>query len=153
MWQLFFTLPNWDAQIASPFKRSGSSFLSAAGLLAASGVTFIWHYFNLSALFKTDGAVAVGLVNAVRQVIFGQQLRFIVACSGVDCPPADQALGMPGRGRPSMQLCRDLRCNARALHILVSGAQLSPCWRGGCTAARSGLVSATASGRSQALWS
>ena len=66
VWQLVYVLPNWESLVAMPMRRSGVSSLTASSELVLSGLVFIWHYYNMTNMFATDGAVAVGLVNAVR---------------------------------------------------------------------------------------
>lgn len=66
LWQAAYTLPKWESEIAKPLAASGVGPAAAVGLLSVSGVVFIWHYYNMTNMFRTSGAVAVGLVNAVR---------------------------------------------------------------------------------------
>lgn len=65
-WQLVYVLPNWETEVRRPMKISGVSHFTAFAELTVSGLVFIWHYYNMTNMFSTDGAVAVGLVNAVR---------------------------------------------------------------------------------------
>ena len=65
-WQFVYVLPSWDTQVAGPMKASGVSYFTAFAELVVSGLVFIWHYYNMTNMFASEGAVAVGLVNAVR---------------------------------------------------------------------------------------
>ena len=66
IWQLIYVLPNWESQVGGPKRISGVSWATAIFELTLSGLIFIWHYYNMTQMFASSGAVAVGLVNAVR---------------------------------------------------------------------------------------
>ena len=70
VWQLFFTLPQWDAWVAEPMWDSGTTPSFAISLLVLSGLIFIAHYYNMGRVFARQGPVVVGLVNALRWGIF-----------------------------------------------------------------------------------
>ena len=77
-YQALYTLPNWDRLVGrhlAATAAAGRSPAYVAGLLAVFGGLFNLHMLVQAAVFKSEGAVGVGLVNAVR----GAAITLVVA--------------------------------------------------------------------------
>lgn len=65
-YQLLYTLPRWGALVAQPSAASGATPRTVVPLLLAFAAMFNLHMFAQTLVFRSEGAVGVGLVNAVR---------------------------------------------------------------------------------------
>lgn len=68
-YQVLYTLPNWDRLVGrhlAAAAAAGHPHAYVAGLLALFGGLFNLHMLVQAAVFKSEGAIGVGLVNAVR---------------------------------------------------------------------------------------
>ncbi|PSC69568.1 transporter permease [Micractinium conductrix] len=68
-YQALYTVPNWDKLVAAPMAAGGSHPYFVGALLALFGLLFNLHMLVQAAVFKSDGALGVGLVNAVRGAV------------------------------------------------------------------------------------
>ena len=64
--QLLYCLPNWQSLIAQPFAASGLQLRSVVLVHAVYGLITAGHQYVQLRLLASHGAMAVGLVNAVR---------------------------------------------------------------------------------------
>lgn len=64
--QAGYTLPRWRRLVEAPLRASGVPAAAAAAALAAFGAAYNGHAWVQARVFALDGAVAVGLANAVR---------------------------------------------------------------------------------------
>ena len=67
-YQVLFTWPRRQRLVLEPLARFGSP-AAAAALLALFGCLFNVHMHTQAATFKSDGAIGVGLTNAVRGAV------------------------------------------------------------------------------------
>lgn len=77
-YQVLYTLPNWDRLVGrhlAAAAAAGRPPTYVAGLLAVFGGLFNLHMLVQAAVFKSEGAIGVGLVNAVR----GAAITLVVA--------------------------------------------------------------------------
>ncbi len=75
---MLYTLPNWDRLVGrhlAAAAAAGRPPTYVAGLLAVFGGLFNLHMLVQAAVFKSEGAIGVGLVNAVR----GAAITLVVA--------------------------------------------------------------------------
>jgi len=85
-YQVVYTLPNYDRLVGQPLAASPASPATVAGLLLLFGTLFNLHTVLQAAVFKSDGAIGVGLVNAVR----GAAITVVIAA--LFCGPGKQHL-------------------------------------------------------------
>ena len=76
--QVVYTLPRWRALVWGPLRSSGVQPWLAAATLAAFGAAYNVHAWVQAKTFAEEGAVAVGLANAVRCALPSSAL----ACEG-----------------------------------------------------------------------
>jgi hypothetical protein len=80
LYQIVYVLPRWNELIGAPLASSGVSVLWAVGLLFIFGILYNVHTYAQGMVFKSDGALGMQIVNAVRGSITN------VAASWVFCP-------------------------------------------------------------------
>ena len=85
-YQALYTLPNYDRLVGQPLAASHASPATVAALLLLFGCLFNLHTVLQAAVFKSDGAIGVGLVNAVR----GAAITGVIAA--LFCGPGKQHL-------------------------------------------------------------
>lgn len=68
-YQLLYTLPRWGQLVSAPSAASGATAAAVVPLLMVFAALFNLHMFAQTLVFKSDGAMGVGLVNAVRGAI------------------------------------------------------------------------------------
>ncbi|KAK9815935.1 hypothetical protein WJX72_012252 [[Myrmecia] bisecta] len=66
LYQLCYTLPRWQPLISQPMVASGTSGWHAFALLCAFSLVYNVHSYCQGLVFRTEGALGVGLVTAVR---------------------------------------------------------------------------------------
>lgn len=71
VYQAVWTLPRWRHVVAEPLQSSGYSLPAAAAVLAAFGVVYVLHTFAQGVVQRSQGALGVGLVSAVRSATVG----------------------------------------------------------------------------------
>lgn len=82
MYQVVWTLPRWHRLIATPLHRSGYSLWSACLAFAIFGVVYVLHTFAQGAVQRSQGALGVGLVSAVRSATVGVGASLIFCRAG-----------------------------------------------------------------------
>jgi len=82
VYQLVYTLPRWGPLVAAPSAASGATARVVVPLLVVFAALFNLHMFAQTLVFKSDGAMGVGLVNAVRGAII-TALAAAIFCSPV----------------------------------------------------------------------
>ena len=102
-YQFLVVYPNIEKLVLTPMAMAGLTFQPLAARLVACGVLFNVHMFAQSRVFKSQGALGVSLVNAVR----GALLAVIIGA--VFCTPA----------KP--ELCLTVQSGAAALVTTVGG--------------------------------
>ena len=80
LYQIFYVVPRWSELIGAPLVSSGVSKLWAVGLLSIFGILYNFHAYAQGMVFKSDGALGMQLVNAVRGSITN------VAAAWMFCP-------------------------------------------------------------------
>lgn len=68
-YQCVYTLPRWDKLVGQYIAKSPASVPHILVLLASFGAMFNVHMFVQSLVFRSEGALGVGLVNAVRGAV------------------------------------------------------------------------------------
>lgn len=66
MYGLLYVAPRWQSLVKSPLDSSSIDGFFAVLLLAFFGVAYNVHMYGQALVFRSDGALGVGLVNAVR---------------------------------------------------------------------------------------
>lgn len=66
MYGLLYVAPRWQSLVKGPLDSSSISGVFAILLLAFFGAAYNAHMYGQSLVFRSDGALGVGLVNAVR---------------------------------------------------------------------------------------
>lgn len=66
VYQIVYVIPQWETLVVIPQRASGMSPILTVLLLMSFGVSYNIHMFAQSLVFRSDGALGVGLVNAVR---------------------------------------------------------------------------------------
>ncbi|KAL4856175.1 hypothetical protein ACK3TF_003317 [Chlorella vulgaris] len=112
-YQALFTLPNWQRVVAAPMAASNASPRYVAGLLVLFGALFNVHMLVQAAVFKTDGAIGVGLVNAVRGAVI------TVVAAAIFCSPSRQQLCLT---RQTVLSACITTCGG-AIYVLTGGGQ------------------------------
>lgn len=112
-YQALFTLPNWQRVVAAPMAASSASPQYVAGLLVLFGALFNVHMLVQAAVFKTDGAIGVGLVNAVRGAVI------TVVAAAIFCSPSRQQLCLT---RQTVLSACITTCGG-AVYVLTGGGQ------------------------------
>jgi uncharacterized membrane protein (DUF373 family) len=68
-YQIVWVLPRWGYMVAANLSRTNLSHPKLVFLLILFGALFNLHMYIQSRVFKSDGAIGVGLVNAVRGAV------------------------------------------------------------------------------------
>lgn len=68
-YQFLWVVPRWDIMFAANLSETDLTALQLLGYLVMFGVLFNLHMYVQSRVFKSDGAIGVGLINAVRGAI------------------------------------------------------------------------------------
>jgi len=68
-YQIVWVLPRWDNMIAANLSRTSLTHPKLVFFLVLFGALFNLHMYVQSRVFKSDGAIGVGLVNAVRGAV------------------------------------------------------------------------------------
>lgn len=68
-YQALYTAPRWEALVGSRLAARGMAPRDALPLLALFAAAFNVHQYAQGLVFKSEGAVSVGLVNAVRGAV------------------------------------------------------------------------------------
>ncbi|DBB02712.1 hypothetical protein WJX82_008967 [Trebouxia sp. C0006] len=66
LYQLMWTLPQWDSLVTKHMASHNTSMWHAVALLLAFGALFHVHSYVQGLVYRTEGAVGVALVNAIR---------------------------------------------------------------------------------------
>ncbi|EFN56011.1 hypothetical protein CHLNCDRAFT_52094 [Chlorella variabilis] len=115
-YQALYTLPNWDRLVAQRMAASGTSPRYLVALLALFGALFNLHMLVQAAVFKTEGAIGVGLVNAVRGAVI------TVTVAALFCSPARPHLCLT----PQTILSAAITTVGGAVYVLAGSGQQPP---------------------------
>ncbi|KAL4451881.1 hypothetical protein ABPG75_007543 [Micractinium tetrahymenae] len=115
-YQFLYVLPRWDVLVARPMAASPASPRFVAFLLAVFGTGFNLHMLAQAAVFKTEGAIGVGLVNAVR----GAVITLVVAA--LFCSPDRRHLCLTNQ----TMLSAAVTTIGGAVYVMAGGGRQPP---------------------------
>jgi len=98
IYQVLYVLPRWDVLVATPLAESGVAPVVVLLLLLTFGASYNMHMYAQSLVFTSDGALGVGLVNAVRGSVINMSASIAFCAPGMPwltcLPPLSMASGL-----------------------------------------------------------